>query len=211
MKWPHRASRLPWSLAGRLGSVILGAVLAASILTEPDAQQAPRFLFGQRDFEMDWRDSTSGKHVRLRFLGSQRKLRIEPLDGSNQVMIRDLGSGEVFVLIEEGRQGVHGGKREPLGPFVPDGAGGLREIAGETCRELQAGRERYCLTDEGIPLELVSEREHFVAERLVRQAQPEALFNIPKDKAAKPIPGLTPLPAPPPQPAKPPPPARRAP
>jgi hypothetical protein len=170
--------------------------LFASILTEAVAQQPQRFLFGTRDFEMDWRDETSGKRVRLRFLGAGRKLRIEALDGSNQVMIRDLASGEIAVLLDGGKAGLHAGKSEPLGAFNPDGAGELREIAGETCREFTAGPERFCLTDEGIPLELVSAREHFVAERLIRQAQAEILFTVPKDKPAKPIPGIAPLPPP---------------
>jgi hypothetical protein len=179
-------------LAWRAGAVIPPALLLAAFLSAmaAGAQEPGRFLFGTRDFEMDWRAEAGGRPMRLRFLGARRLLRMEPLDGSDQVMLRDLATGTVHVLIGEGRGGVHAGRAPPLGPFRPDGIGEIRTIAGEACREMRAGPERFCLTDDGIPLEMANAREHYVAERLLRRAQAPALFEVPKEPKPKPIPGL---------------------
>lgn len=163
-------------------------LLAVILATPAFAQDNGRVLFGQRDFEMDWRVDPAGRRIRLRFQGATRRLRIEPHDGSDQVMIRDFVKGDILVLVAEGRKGVYGAKTAPLGPFRSEGIGRLREIVGEACREIATEGRTMCLTDDGIPVEIVLGGQTIRAESLARRSQHPALFEPPKDVPVKPIP-----------------------
>lgn len=156
--------------------------------TQAPAADARQLLFGARDFEMDWRAEPTGRRMRLRFHGESRRLRIEALDGSEEVLIKDFAKGDVFVMIAEGKKGIYGTKGAPAAPFRPESAGELQQIAGETCRDLGREGRVFCLTDDGIPVEIRVGAERIVAERLLRQAQNAALFELPKGVPVKAMP-----------------------
>ncbi|CAN1556729.1 hypothetical protein MCEMSEM23_02442 [Rhabdaerophilaceae bacterium] len=153
------------------------------------AQQAGAMLFGARDFEMDWVQAGNGQLLRLRYLSARRILRIEALDGSEQVMLRDLEKGDVLILVAEGKRGVFGHRVQPMRglSFVPGEV--VRSIAGEDCRETTLSGLTLCLSDDLIPLVVNDRGQEFIAQRLLRQAQNPALFTVPKDTKIQPLPG----------------------
>ncbi|MCA3606014.1 MAG: hypothetical protein IOC55_09345 [Methylobacterium sp.] len=146
-------------------------------------------LFGNRDFEMDGVQGDGGKMMRMRYLAERRILRIEALDGSGQVMLRDLAKGDVLILVQEGRQGIYGSRGRPIiGMAIVPGEA-TREVAGETCREARVNGATICLSDDGIPLVMEEGGTPIRAIRLLRQAQNPALFSVPKDAKIQPMPG----------------------
>lgn len=146
-------------------------------------------LFGKADFEMDWMLEPAGKLIRVRFSAATRRLRLEMQDGSDQVMLRDLAKGDVIVLIAQGTKGAYAQKGKPMGPFVPQEFGEVREIIGQKCRDIVSEGQKFCLTDDGIPLSVDLGSVRLVARALLKQAQPAPLFLVPKDIALKPMPG----------------------
>lgn len=148
-------------------------------------------LFGHRDFEMDAVQGDGGKMVRLRYLAEKRMLRIEALDGSDQVMLRDLAQGDVLILVAEGQRGVYGTRARPiLGSNVVPGEA-TREVAGETCRDARVNGATICLANDGIPLVMEEGNAPVRAIRLLRQTQNPALFAPPRDAKILPLPGST--------------------
>jgi hypothetical protein len=94
------------------------------------AQGSGFTLFGNRDFEMDGVQGDGGKMMRMRYLAERRILRIEALDGSGQVMLRDLAKGDVLILVQEGRQCIYGSRGRPIiGMNIVPGEA-VREVAG---------------------------------------------------------------------------------
>ncbi|MCA3632176.1 MAG: hypothetical protein INF16_05230 [Methylobacterium sp.] len=169
---------------------ILAVLLALLSGMLPAFAQGSGFtLFGNRDFEMDGVQGDGGKMMRMRYLAERRILRIEALDGSGQVMLRDLVNGDVLILVQEGRQGIYGSRGRPIiGMAVLPGEA-VREVAGETCREARVNGATICLSEDGIPLVMEEGGAPFRAIRLLRQAQNPALFTVPKDAKIQPMPG----------------------
>ena len=179
-------------MAGRGFSILVSVLaLAATMLVSGPlrAQQNGPALFGSRDFEMDWLQAGSGRALRLRFFAARRILRIEALDGSGQVVLRDLEKGDVLVLVGEGQRGVYGQRGAPLRGLQIIPGDGRRTIAGEECREASAGSVAFCLTDDMIPLAMTEGGQEMMAQRLLRQPQNPALFTVPKETKILPMPG----------------------
>jgi hypothetical protein len=153
------------------------------------AQNSAKILFGNKDFEMDWHLEPAGKLLRVRFLAATKRLRIEAMDGSEQVMLRDLMRGDVVILIAQGQKGAFTQKSAPMAPFAPQEMGETREIAGQTCRDFGVQGQKFCVTDDGIPVEVDFGNGKLTARSLVRQAQHPALFQVPKGLVLKPLPG----------------------
>jgi YD repeat-containing protein len=172
-----------------LALACLGLLLFAVAPVPAFAQGSHPTLFGQRDFEMDWKLEPGGKMLRFRYHGASRRLRIDALDGSEQTMHRDLGKGHIVVLIANGTKGAYAGSTKPIGPFLPEQIGEIRTIAGETCREFVAEGQKLCVTAEGIPIMVDYGSGRGIAQRLLREEQPAALFDLPKGLTAKPLPG----------------------
>lgn len=179
-------SLAPESLALVLGLSIAGLVsgtLASS------AQTPARMLFGNADFEMDWQLEPQNKMLRVRYSAATRRLRMEALDGSQQVMLRDLVKGDVVILIAQGQKGAFAQKSAPLGAFVPQGVGDTRQIAGQTCRDFMVQGQKLCVTDDGIPVAIDVGETRITAKSLIRQAQHPVLFQVPKELKLQPLPG----------------------
>ena len=153
------------------------------------AQTAGRQLFGARDFEMEWRVEPQGKQMRVRFLATARRVRVEALDGSGEAMVKDLARGDVIVLVDEGRKGVYTARAAPMGAFSGAPSENMREIAGEKCRDFVMDGGTYCLSQDGIPLVVQQSGQTMTAQRVLRQAQNPALFAPPRDAKPKPMPG----------------------
>lgn len=153
------------------------------------AQQRGPQLFGHRDFEMDWVQGDGGKMMRVRYLAERHILRIEALDGSSQVMLRDLAKGDVLILVAEGQRGVYGSRGRPVIGMNVELSDATREVAGESCREARINGATICLSDDGIPLVMEEGGAPIRAIRLLRQAQNPALFTVPKDAKIQPMPG----------------------
>lgn len=170
------------------GILLAACVLCASALPS-GAQNASKMLFGNKDFEMDWHLEPAGKLLRVRFSAAAKRLRIEMMDGSEQVMLRDLVRGDVVILIAQGQKGAFAQKSTPMAPFAPQEIGGTREVAGNTCRDFGVQSQKFCVTDDGIPVEVDLGGSKLTARSLVRQAQHPALFQVPKDLVLKPVPG----------------------
>lgn len=170
-------------------------VLGLSMSTLPGgasgalAQTPARTLFGHADFEMDWRLEPQSKTLRVRYSAAVRRLRIEALDGSQQVMLRDLVKGDVVILIAQGQKGAFAQKTPPLGPFQPQEVGGTRQIAGQSCRDFMVQGQKLCVTDDGIPVAVEFGDIRITATSLMRQAQHPALFQVPKELKLQPLPG----------------------
>jgi hypothetical protein len=154
----------------------------------PQQTEGPQ-LFGMADFEMEWRLSPQEKVLRVQFLAAKRRLRIEALDGSDQVMLRDLVTGKVVILVTNGARGAFGTMAKPLAAFRPDSVGELREVAGNQCRDFMQEGRKLCVTDDGIPVEVDFGGGVLSATRLMRRAQVPALFEVPADLTLKPVPG----------------------
>lgn len=170
------------------GAFAVMVALLGQVAPSP-AHAQERHLFGARDFEMDWQLEPGGRILRLRFLAAQRRLRIEMLDGSDQVMLRDLAKGDVVVLVAGGAKGAYGTKVAPMAAFRPEAIGETREIAGETCRDFTIQGQVLCVSDDGIPLAVEFGAGRLMARKLLRQGQHPALFELPKGTALKPMPG----------------------
>lgn len=168
-----------------------GLALLASALPLIAQDGAPK-LFGKADFEMEWRLFPQNNTLRVLYEAARQRLRIEALDGSDQVMIRDLATGKVVVLIAGGKRGAYGTTAKPLAAFRPEAIGETRSIAGQECREFGFEGRKMCVTDDGIPVEVDFGGGKLVATRLMRKAQHPALFEVPKDVTLKPIPGANP-------------------
>lgn len=153
------------------------------------AQGSNPVLFGKRDFEMDWTVEPGAKMLRFRYHGATQRLRIDSMDGSEQTMHRDLAKGHVVVLIANGTKGAFAGSARPIGRFQPDAVGEMRTVAGESCREFSAGGQTLCVTDDGIPVMADFGNGQGMAQRLLRETQPAALFDLPKGLKPKPLPG----------------------
>lgn len=160
-------------------------------LSLPAFAQAPPqpVLFGQRDFEMEWQMEPGNKLLRFRFHASTRRLRIDALDGSGQTMLRDLAKGTVVVLVANGAKGTYAGSVKPMGPFQPQQVGELQMIAGEPCRDFVLDGQTLCLTADGIPVMLDFGSGKATAQRLIRETQPVAFFDLPPGLTPKPLPG----------------------
>lgn len=178
--------RKPLSRVCLAGLVLFGP---AGLLAAQDG--APR-LFGKADFEMEWRLFPQNNTLRVHYDAARQRLRIEALDGSDQVMIRDLVTGKVAVLVAGGKRGAYGTTAKPLGAFRPEAIGEIRSVAGQECRDFAFEGRRMCVTDDGIPVEVDLGEGKLVATRLMRRAQHPALFDVPKDITLKPIPGANP-------------------
>ncbi len=166
---------------------VLLALLAG--LAPALAQQRGLTLFGNRDFEMDWVQGEGGKMIRVRYLAERRMLRIEALDGSGQVMLRDLAKGDVLILVAEGQRGIYGSRGRPVLGMTIEAGDALREVAGETCREARVNGAVLCLSDDGIPLIMEEGGVPVRAIRILRQTQNPALFTVPRDAKILPMPG----------------------
>jgi hypothetical protein len=153
------------------------------------AQAPARTLFGHADFEMDWQLEPQNKTLRVRYSAAVRRLRIEVLDGSEQVMLRDLARGDVVILIAQGQKGAFAQKAPPLGPFQPQEVGETRQIAGQTCRDFVMQGQKLCVSDDGIPLAIEFGTTRILARNLIRQTQHPALFLVPKELKLQPLPG----------------------
>lgn len=192
--FPHECRGTP--RRGRAGSALAGRVLASlavaacALLPEAALAQGNNpVLFGNRDFEMDWTLQPGAKMLRFRYHGATQRLRIDMLDGSDQTMHRDLAKGHVVVLIANGTKGAFAGMTRPIGAFQPEQIGEIRTIAGEPCREFSAGGQTLCVTADGIPVMVDFGNGQGVAQRLLREVQPAALFELPKGLKPKPLPG----------------------
>lgn len=169
---------------------ILVTLFAALLgLSAAAAQTRAPQLFGHRDFEMDWMQGEAGKMMRVRYLAERRILRIEALDGSGQVMLRDLAKGDVLILVAEGQRGVYGSRGRPVIGMNVEPGEATREAAGETCREARINGATICLSDDGIPLIMEEGGAPIRAIRILRQPQNAALFTVPKDAKIQPMPG----------------------
>ncbi|MCZ8183206.1 MAG: hypothetical protein O9322_09575 [Beijerinckiaceae bacterium] len=173
------------------GRVLAGLVFAAFAFLPGAglAQGSNPVLFGNRDFEMDWSLQPGSKMLRFRYHGATQRLRIDMLDGSEQTMHRDLAKGHVVVLVANGTKGAFAGTTRPIGAFQPEQIGGIRTIVGESCREFSAGGQTLCVTADGIPVMVDFGNGQGVAQRLLRETQPVALFELPKGLKPKPLPG----------------------
>ncbi|MCZ8374587.1 MAG: hypothetical protein O9342_04350 [Beijerinckiaceae bacterium] len=166
------------------------ALVACAFLPEAALGQTSNpVLFGNRDFEMDWALQPGAKMLRFRYHGATQRLRIDMLDGSEQTMHRDLAKGHIVVLVANGTKGAFAGKTAPIGAFQPEQIGGIRTIVGESCREFSAGGQTLCVTADGIPVMVDFGNGQGVAQRLLRETQPAALFDLPKGLKPKPLPG----------------------
>ena len=170
-----------------------GILLAACVLlagaSPSHAQNGARMLFGTKDFEMDWFLEPAGKLLRVRFMAATKRLRIEAMDGSEQVMLRDLVRGNVVILIAQGTKGAFTQKAPPMTPFTPEDIGEIREIAGNPCRDFGVQNQKFCVTDDGIPVEVDFGNGKLTARSLLRQGQFPALFEVPKGLVLQPMPG----------------------
>lgn len=166
------------------------AGLALLVPTMPLLAQdgAPR-LFGKADFEMEWRLFPQNNTLRVLYEAARQRLRIEALDGTDQVMIRDLVTGKVAVLVAGGKRGAYGTMAKPLAAFRPETIGEIRSVAGQECREFGFEGRKMCVTNDGIPVEVDLGEGKLVATRLMRKAQHPALFDVPKEVTLKPVPG----------------------
>ncbi|KAF0231041.1 MAG: hypothetical protein FD175_910 [Beijerinckiaceae bacterium] len=173
----------------QVSGFFLVAALLTGVVGPLMAQTPQKTLFGTRDFEMDWQLAPAGKVLRVRFSAATKRLRIEALDGSEQVMLRDLVKGDIVILIAQGQKGAYAQTSPPLAPFAPQEVGGTREIAGNPCREFSVQGQKLCVTDDGIPVGVDFGTGSLTAQSLVRQAQHPALFLVPKDLVLKPVPG----------------------
>jgi hypothetical protein len=169
--------------------ILLGLLVLVTGLSPVFAQTRGPQLFGFRDFEMDWVQGEGSSVYRLRYLAARHMLRIEALDGSAQVMLRDLVKGDILVLLSEGQRGIYGSRGRPVlgAPIEPGDV--TRQIAGETCRVARVSGSVLCLADDGIPLAVEDGAAPVRATRLLRQAQNPALFTVPKDAKILPLPG----------------------
>ena len=176
---------------GKSFAFLLGLATAglSSGVSAVSAQTPTRNLFGNADFEMDWQLEPQNKTLRVRFSAATRRLRLEALDGSQQVMLRDLVKGDVVILIAQGQKGAFAQKTPPLGPFQPQGVGEARQIAGQTCRDFMVQGQKLCVTDDGIPVAVEFGETRITAKSLMRQAQHPALFQVPKELKLQPLPG----------------------
>ncbi|HRE19959.1 MAG TPA: hypothetical protein PKW21_02870 [Rhabdaerophilum sp.] len=170
--------------------------LAGLVLLVPTmpllAQDGAPKLFGKADFEMEWRLFPQNNTLRVLYEAARQRLRIEALDGSDQVMIRDLVTGKIAVLVAGGKRGAYGTMAKPLGAFRPEAIGEIRSVAGQQCREFAFEGRKMCVTDDGIPVEVDLGEGRLIAARVMRKAQHPALFDVPKDVTLKPIPGANP-------------------
>ncbi|MCU0819331.1 MAG: hypothetical protein MUF11_08480 [Beijerinckiaceae bacterium] len=169
--------------------ILLALLVVCLGLSPAFAQSRGLQLFGLRDFEMDWVQGEGGKMMRVRYLAERRILRIEALDGSGQVMLRDLAKGDVLILIAEGQRGIYGSRGKPVLGMAIEAGEATREVAGETCREARINGATICLADDGIPLVMEEGGAPVRAIRVLRQPQNPALFTVPKDAKIQPMPG----------------------
>lgn len=172
------------------------ALLIAAVASGASAQSGGFQLFGHRDFEMDGIQQQDGKAMRLRYLAARRILRMEMLDGSGQAMLINFAQGDVLLLVAEGQRGVLGRRDGAIVSQRVVPADGIREIAGEKCREASVNGTPACIADDGVPLMLSGPQGEFVAQRVLRQPQSPGLFTVAKDTKIQPFPGYNgPVPA----------------
>jgi hypothetical protein len=161
------------------------------------AQQGAPVLFGRADFEMEWKVEPLKLVLSARYLAARRIMRLEILDGTSRVILRDLGTGEAQLLIAQGQKGAYSFKAAPMGRFTPGPPTGSQTIGNEECREFSSGPASLCLTDDGIPLKMTFPEGSLTASRLLRQPQLPAMFELPAGVQAKPLPaGVQPPPLP---------------
>lgn len=181
----------------RLGPFRLTAfgLLAALLAGVAMAQSGGFQLFGHRDFELDGIQQQDGKPMRLRYLAARRILRMEMLDGSGQAMLINFAQGDVLLVVAEGQRGVFGRRDSAIASQRVIPADGIREIAGEKCREASINGTPACIADDGVPLVMSGPQGEFVAQRVLRQPQSVALFTVSKETKIQPFPGYNgPLP-----------------
>jgi hypothetical protein len=173
---------------------LLVALMSAAAFAQTGGFQ----LFGQRDFELDGIQQQDLKPMRLRYLAARRILRLEMLDGTGQALLINFPQGDILMVPADLRRGVFGRKDGAIASQRVVPADGVRDMAGEKCREASINGAPACIADDGVPLMMAGPQGEFVAQRVVRQPQNPALFTVPKETKIQPFPGYRgPLPAPP--------------